>query len=95
MRRPELVDLVPSRHAVDVIRRRGVSWTEVEETVRHAATSYASRGCTVFRRGALSVVVADAATVGVGVVVTVLLASQARWTDEDVRLRRVGRSAAS
>lgn len=75
--------LVPSAHALKVMAARGVMWGEVVSTVSRAEVIDHHDGRSRYFRGALCVVVADADST----VVTVLLRASHQWTDADARRR--------
>lgn len=74
--------LVPSRHALDVMAARCVSWGEVVVAVRNAEVSDTHEGRTRYYSGDLCIVVAPD-----GTVVTVLLRAPHRWDDAEMRQR--------
>ncbi len=77
-----LLELFPSKHAVDAMRRRMVSWAEVLDVVKLPEVTYTSDGDVMFQRGKLSVVIAKNQ-----VVKTVLRREVQQWDDRDARRR--------
>jgi len=81
------VNLWPTRHAIDVMSRRGITWADVVRTVErpevtYAGSRYAGDDRIVHQAGDLAVVTTPA-----GCVVTVLLRTTEQWTDADARQR--------
>jgi len=77
----------PSRHVLEKMAARDVSWAEVLTVLtdpEQTWTSFNPRGrVTVSQRGDLAVVSADN-----GTIITILLRSQSEWSDADVQKRR-------
>lgn len=77
-------DIRPTKHALEKMKTRHISWGEIVEAVKHPDVIYGPdhNGSRVFQKDTLAVVVSrdDA-------VITVLLKSYQRWTDEDARNR--------
>lgn len=75
----------PTRHAVEQMKARSLSWADVLEIVNEPEVTFGpdSRGRRVLQKGSLAVPVARD-----GAVITVLLRSQDQWTNEDVMNRK-------
>lgn len=78
-------NLHPTRHVIDQMKARDISWAEVVEIVEYPETSYGpdNRGRIVYQKHDLSVV-----TGRDGGVITVLLRNTEQWTNEDAKNRR-------
>ena len=87
-------NLVATRHALEVMADRGVTWPEVAAIVRHPQVTYTQHtyagrpvsNQSIYQRGELAAVVAE--TEHSLVVVTVLLRSTQQWTNSDARNRK-------
>ena len=73
----------PTRHAVDKMKNRDISWAEVLEIIEHPEVKWIDGDSSVYQKGDLAVVVCND-----GKIVTVLYRVQDEWTDEDVRNRK-------
>lgn len=81
-----MIDLVYSAHAIEKMRSRGVTPTDVEHVLRDYRLSWTrASGEVVKQLGPLAVV--TAVTEEGPIVITVLLNTQDQWSDEDVRRR--------
>ena len=79
------MDWRPTARAIDVMRRRGITWADVISVLRRPEVTYRStrngRDNVIHQRGNLAVVT------GQSDVVTVLLRSERRWDDGDAKAR--------
>jgi hypothetical protein len=81
-------DIYPTKHAIETMEARNVSWGEIVSVVENPDVVYGpdQRGRKVVQRDDLTVVLG-----GDGAIVTVLLREVNEWTDEDARGREEGR----
>lgn len=81
------MDLVPSKHAIEMMTSRDITWEQVLETVTNAHVTYSSRGDQMFQRDKVAVVTTRPLSNGVRLVKTVLLREVEQWSDDDARAR--------
>lgn len=82
------MQIIPSRHAVETMNARDVSWAQVVETVEQPENTYSTsrrpKDC-VHQRGDIAVVTVE---VSDGLLVkTVLLRETEQWSNDDARSR--------
>ena len=75
-----MTDLHPTRHAVEMMGERGVTWGDVVEACTHPSVVEPSRGMKRYIRGSLAVVVSPNNTV-----ITVLLRETKQWNNTTAR----------
>lgn len=77
-------DLYPTKHSIQTMRARKISWADVVEVANNPEVTYGPdlRGVVNYQKGKLCVLVSKD-----GAVVTVLLRKGEKWTDEDARNR--------
>lgn len=77
-------DIYPTKHLLEKLDAREVTWGEIVEVVEHPEVVYGPdyRGKKIHQKGDLSVVVAPD-----GAVLTVLLRDEKQWNDEQARER--------
>lgn len=82
------MQIIPSRHAIETMNARDVTWAQVLETVSQPENTYSTnrrpKDC-VHQRGTIAVVTVE---VPDGLLVkTVLLREAAQWSNDDARNR--------
>ena len=83
-------DAYPTKHVLEKIQARDVTWGEIVEVIEKPEVIYGPdfRGRKVLQRGTLTVVLGRD-----GAVVTVLLRSEEQWDDTDMKTRVKGDAA--
>lgn len=78
-------DLHPTKHVIEKMNARNITWGEIIDTVDHSEVVYGPdpEGIMIHQKGDIAVVVGRG-----GSIVTVLLRSEKKWNDMQAQVRQ-------